>query len=96
MRQMLPHEALQPLIDELTQQVDQAIGEATRQGLLDAKSTYDGAPFASRLALASAACTRPELAVGELFFTGEADFGRHVYLAHDAGAAGRDRGIDRA
>ena len=34
-RQMLPHEALQPLIDELTQQVDQAIREATRQGLLD-------------------------------------------------------------
>ena len=55
-RQMLPPEALQPLIDELTQQVDQAIGEATRQGLLDAKDTYDGAPFASRLALASAAC----------------------------------------
>ena len=38
-RQMLPHEALQPLIDELTQKVDQAIGEATRQGLLDAKNT---------------------------------------------------------
>ena len=38
-RQMLPHEALQPLIDELTQQVDQAIGEATRQGLLDASRT---------------------------------------------------------
>ena len=57
MRQMLPHEALQPLIDELTQQVDQAIGEATRQGLLDTKDTFADAPFASRLALASAACT---------------------------------------
>ena len=38
-RQMLPPEALQPLIDELTQQVDQAIGEATRQGLLDTSRT---------------------------------------------------------
>ena len=95
-RQMLPHEALQPLIDELTQKVDQAIGEATRQGLLDAKNTFDEAPFASRLALASAACSGPELAVGKLFFTGETDFGRHVYLAHDAGATGRDGGIDRA
>ena len=55
-RQMLASEALQPLIDELTLKVDEAIREATRQGKLDAKDTFDDAPFASRLALASEAC----------------------------------------
>ena len=56
LRQMLPGEALQPLIDELTQKVDAAITEAIQQGQLDAKDTFDDAPFASRLALASEAC----------------------------------------
>ena len=56
MRQMLPREALQPLIDELMQKVDEAIREATRQGQLDAEDTFNEAPFASRLALASEAC----------------------------------------
>ena len=56
MRQMLPREALQPLIDELMQKVDEAISEATRQGQLDAEDTFNEAPFASRLALASEAC----------------------------------------
>ena len=55
-RKMLPREALQPLIDELTLKVDEAIREATRQGQLDTKDTFDDAPFASRLALASEAC----------------------------------------
>ena len=95
-RQMLPHEALQPLIDELTQQVDQAIGEATRQGLLDAKDTYDEAPFASRLALASAACTDRNWLWENYFSRGKPISAGMFALAHDAGAAGRDRGIDRA
>ena len=33
-RQMLPLDAFQPLIDELAQKVDSAIGEAVRQGSL--------------------------------------------------------------
>ncbi len=56
-RRMLPLDALQPLIDELTQKVDVTIREAVRQGQLDAKATFEDAPFANRLALASAACT---------------------------------------
>ncbi|MDE0463905.1 MAG: phytanoyl-CoA dioxygenase family protein [Caldilineaceae bacterium] len=56
-RQMLPLDAFQPLIDELAQKVDRAIGEAVRQGQLDCKKTIEDAPFANRLALASEACT---------------------------------------
>ena len=56
-RQMLPLDAFQPLIDELAQKVDRAIGEAVRQGQLDCKKTFEDAPFANRLALASEACT---------------------------------------
>lgn len=56
-RQMLPLDAFQPLIDELAQKVDGAIGEAVRQGQLDSKKTFEEAPFANRLALASEACT---------------------------------------
>lgn len=55
-RQMLPLDALQPLIDELTLKVEEAIGAAVQGGQLDAKDTYDDASFASRLALASEAC----------------------------------------
>ena len=55
-RRMLPLDALQPLIDELARKVDSAIGEAVRRGQLDAKETFEDAPFANRLALASEAC----------------------------------------
>ena len=55
-RDMLPHVALQPLIGELEQKVDNAIHEAVRQGQLDTADTFDAAPFANRLALASDAC----------------------------------------
>ena len=55
-RRLLPHEALQPLISELTQKVDRAICEAVRQGELDSADTFSDAPFANRLALASEAC----------------------------------------
>lgn len=57
LRQMLPLDALQPLIDELAQKVDRAIGEAVQQGQLSAQDTFADAPFANRLALASEACT---------------------------------------
>ena len=55
-RNMLPQAALQPLISELEQKVDKAIHEAVRQQQLDAADTYASAPFANRLALASASC----------------------------------------
>ena len=55
-RGLLPQEALQPLIVELTQKVDEATQEAVRQGLLDPANTFADAPFATRLALVSNAC----------------------------------------
>ncbi len=55
-RGLLPQEALQPLIAELTQKVDEATREAVRQGLLDSANTFPDAPFATRLALVSNAC----------------------------------------
>ena len=55
-RNMLPRAALQPLIGELEQKVDNAIHEAVRQGQLDAADTYAAAPFANRLAFAADAC----------------------------------------
>ena len=55
-RNMLPHAALQPLISELEEKVDNAIHEAVRQGQLDAADTFVAAAFANRLALASDAC----------------------------------------
>ncbi|MCY3992348.1 MAG: phytanoyl-CoA dioxygenase family protein [Caldilineaceae bacterium] len=56
-RQMLPLDAFQPLVDELARKVDGAIEEAVRQGQLDSRKTFEDAPFAKRLALASEACT---------------------------------------
>ena len=55
-RNPLPREAFQPLIDELEQKVDNLSNEAVRQGLLDAANTFERAPFENRLALVSNAC----------------------------------------
>lgn len=54
---MLPRDALQPLINDLPHAVDEAIGEAVKQGLLDADKTFADAAFATRLALTSKACS---------------------------------------
>ena len=56
-RDLLPREAVQPLIDELAQQVDEATKEAVKRGLLDPENTFDGAPFETRLALVCKACS---------------------------------------
>ncbi len=56
-RDLLPREALQPLIDELVQKVDDLANEAVRQGLLDAANTFEDTPFETRLALVSDACS---------------------------------------
>ncbi len=55
-RNLLPREAIQPLIDELEQKLDDLTNEAVRQGLLDAANTFEDAPFETRLALASDTC----------------------------------------
>ena len=55
-RNLLPREAIQPLIDELEQKLDDLTNEAVRQGLLDAANTFEDAPFETRLALASGTC----------------------------------------
>lgn len=59
-RDLLPHEAVQPLIDELAQQVDEATKEAVKQGVLDPANTFDDAPFETRLAWVCKACTEPD------------------------------------
>ena len=46
---VLPNAALQPLIDELTEQVDNGTRAAVTHGILDPSDTYDNAPFETRL-----------------------------------------------
>ncbi len=59
-RDLLPREALQPFIDELEQKVDESITEAVSRGLLDAADAHSDAPFTTRLALVSDACSDVE------------------------------------
>lgn len=56
-RDLLPCEAVQPLVDELAQQVDEATNEAVKQGVLDPEHTFDDAPFETRLAQVCKACS---------------------------------------
>ena len=58
-RNLLPTQALQPLIDELSQLVDDGTRAAVEQGVLDASDTYDNEPFETRLGLVSNACSDP-------------------------------------
>jgi ectoine hydroxylase-related dioxygenase (phytanoyl-CoA dioxygenase family) len=55
-RDLLPQEAVQPLIVELEQTVADVTNQAVQEGLLAAANTYADAPFATRLALVSNAC----------------------------------------
>ena len=59
-RDLLPREAVQPLINELAQGVDKATKEAVKQGVLDPGNTFDDAPFETRLAQVCKACTEPD------------------------------------
>lgn len=56
-RNLLPIEDMQPLIDELAQRVDEGAKEAVKQGGLAPSDTFEGAPFETRLALLSDACS---------------------------------------
>ena len=58
-RDLLRREALQPLIDELEQKVDDSVNEAVRRGCLEATGEFSDAPFATRLALVADACSDP-------------------------------------
>ena len=58
-RNVLPNQAVQPLIDELAQKVDDGIQAAVKQGILDPSETYDDAPFETRLGMVSSACSDP-------------------------------------
>lgn len=55
-RDLLPVEAVQPLVDELAQKVDEAAHEAVERGVLDPASTFEDASFETRLALLCSAC----------------------------------------
>ena len=55
-RNVLPIEDMQPLIDELAQRVDTGAKEAVKQGILKPSDTFEDAPFETRLALLSDAC----------------------------------------
>ncbi|NKB69357.1 MAG: hypothetical protein GKR89_19980 [Candidatus Latescibacteria bacterium] len=59
-RQLLAKADLQPLIDELEEQVGCLARDAVERGLLNAAATFPQAPFATRLARIAAACTEPE------------------------------------
>ena len=54
---LLPREAVQPLIEEMEQRVDEATNEAVRRGLLNPANTFEDAPFETRLVLVSNACS---------------------------------------
>ena len=58
-RNILPNEALQPLIDELAQRVDEGTRAAVKHGILDPSDTYNDAPFEKRLGMVSSACSDP-------------------------------------
>ena len=56
-RNVLPTEALQPLIAELNQKVDDLTNQAVAQELLNPRHTFPDAPFETRLNLVCNAAT---------------------------------------
>ncbi|MDE0481269.1 MAG: phytanoyl-CoA dioxygenase family protein [Candidatus Poribacteria bacterium] len=56
---LLPNEALQPLMDELSKKVDEGTQAAVKEGVLDPSDTYDDEPFETRLGMVSSACSKP-------------------------------------
>jgi hypothetical protein len=50
-RDRLPFEAMQPLINDLEQRIDQLAAEAVEQGILDERKIFADTPFNKRLAL---------------------------------------------
>ena len=58
-RNILPNAALQPLIDELAQRVNDGTRAAVKHGILDPSDTYNDEPFEIRLGRVSHACSDP-------------------------------------
>jgi len=58
-RNLLPNEALQPLMDELSKKVDEGTQAAVKEGVLAPSDTYDDEPFETRLGMVSSACSNP-------------------------------------
>ena len=56
-RDLLPLAALQPIVDELEEKVDESINEAVTLGIIPATDTYPDEPFDTRLGLASRNCS---------------------------------------
>ena len=56
-RDLLPREAIQPLINELQQKIRDLANEAVQRGLLDAANTFEDSPFETRLAQVADACS---------------------------------------
>lgn len=56
-KDLLPMHALQPLIDELSQMVEEGTQAAVKAGVLDESKTYHDEPFETRLGLVSHACS---------------------------------------
>ncbi len=56
-RDLLPREALRPLIDEMEQKVDEAAHEAVKRRILDPSNTFEDAPFETRLSLICRTCS---------------------------------------
>ena len=59
-RNLLPPDALAPLLSELEQKVETAAQDAVAQGLLAPDATFPAASFDTRLARISAACAQPD------------------------------------
>ena len=58
-RDVLSNQALEPLIDELSELVEKGTQAAVAHGILDPSDTYADAPFETRLARVSSACSDP-------------------------------------
>ncbi len=54
---LLPNRTLQPLIDELAEQVEKGTQAAVKEGILKPWDTFKDAPFETRLAKVSEACS---------------------------------------
>ncbi|MCY4401628.1 MAG: phytanoyl-CoA dioxygenase family protein [Candidatus Poribacteria bacterium] len=58
-KDVLPQQALQPLMDELSQKVEEGTQAAVKEGILDSSKTFDNEPFETRLGMVSQECTDP-------------------------------------
>ena len=70
-RNLLPNKALQPLIDELAQRVDDSTQAAVKHGILNPADTYDGEPFENAARTRIECLFRPELDLEQLFSRSE-------------------------